>query len=82
MIRPYVLFHAHGWFSVITSWNRLSVLDLLFLSGVDNLLVPVDAFNIVLFIICRLVGLSSDYFLFSAAHRGGNPFAEACQMVP
>ncbi len=45
MPRPYVQTYARGWFSEATSLNRLSVYDLFSLSGVDNLLVPVNAFD-------------------------------------
>jgi len=81
MFRLYVRHHARGWFSEVISWNRFSIRDLFSLSGMDNVLVPVEAFNTVLLIICRLLGLSSKILL-TATHGGWNPFAETFHMCP
>ena len=52
---PYFRLYARGWFSEVISWNRLSIHDLFSLSGVDNLLVPVNAFdNVCLLYAARL----------------------------
>ena len=45
LIAESFLSHARGWFSEVTSLNRFSIRDLFSLLGVDNLLVPVDAFD-------------------------------------